>query len=120
MSSRKSSSRGPRSARPSSSSVGSRPLNPCPLDLSSPLSDGLEPGTLLVLVAILIAVAAAGAVVGLVRLMGVLLRALGQLFSAIVLLLLCLVLIMVWGCDRIEAAGGVIAPAGSMTLAPLR
>jgi hypothetical protein len=88
------------------------------MDLSSALPDvsGIEPGTLLLLVGILVALAATRTLFGLVRLVGVLFRAVMQLVKAVAILAVALGLIVGWGYHRMETAGSgpdttVVAPA---------
>ena len=94
------------------------------MDLSSAFPDvsQLSPGTLLLLVGLLLALAAGRAVLGLFSLLGALFTVIRQLFRALVILIVCLGLIVGYGYDRLRNADTtVIAPAQSTTptLGPL-
>jgi hypothetical protein len=94
------------------------------MDLSSAFPDVSEvgPGTLLLLVGVLVAIAAGRAVLVLARLVGLLIRSIVQLFRSQVLLVVCLGMIGVWGYHHIQNTDTtVLAPAqtAAPTLGPL-
>jgi hypothetical protein len=92
------------------------------LSLAFPDVSQVSPGTLLLLVGLLLALAAGRAVLGLVSLLGALFKVIRQLFRALVLLILCLGLIVGYGYDQLRNTDTtVIAPAqtAAPTLGPL-